>query len=106
MEIRYDEKEKQFRISPLPEDYAETKKGKKGKKEMTFVKPEGFVPLVGHNCLKTAAGYLAAAGGQWLPNSKSVSIVFVISRVMFMCIWHTCFAVRLHWPPIRHSAYG
>lgn len=75
MEITYDEENKQFHVSPLPEDYS---KKKKGKKEMSFTEPLGLVPLVEPDSEQTAAYYLAAAGGEWVPNSDAVSIVFVI----------------------------
>ena len=72
MEITYNKEEKQFYISSFTADFV--------KKEMTFKKPAGFVPLVLPNCLETAAGYLAAAGGEWswVDDPKFVSIVFVI----------------------------
>lgn len=72
MKITYNKEEKQFYISPFTADSVE--------KEMTFKKPTGLVPLVLPNCFKTAAGYLAALGGEWswVDDPKSVSIVFVI----------------------------
>ena len=82
MEITYDEEVKQFHvtdISPLVVDHSGRKKGRKeSKKEMLFEEPKGPVPLVGPDCDKTAAAYLAAAGGEWKTDSKFVSIVFVI----------------------------
>lgn len=77
MEITYDNDKKQFRIRPFIDDDSETK-------EMTFTKPVGLVPLVALNCDKTAAGYLAAAGGEWQPDSQLVSIVVAILWVMLM----------------------
>jgi hypothetical protein len=71
MEITYNEKEKQCYINPLLEDHSE-------KKEMSFRKPVGFVPLAPplDHPDQTVAYYLAAAGGEWVP--ESVSIVFVV----------------------------
>jgi hypothetical protein len=73
---------------------------------MRFKKPEGYVPLVDTDFLKTAANYLAAASGEWssVPDSKSVSIVFVILWVVNLCscVSGTVFAATLHL--LRNSA--
>jgi hypothetical protein len=71
MEITYDKREG-FLINSLDKGYS-------GNTEMSFTRPVGLVHLVYPECRNTAAGYLAAAGGEWsrVSDSKSVSIIFV-----------------------------